>query len=1214
MSYLNEYFSVSEGKTPVVELDNALNDDRIIEAFVPVKSTLDVFSFLQDVSDLHNPNSRAVLCHGAYGSGKSYMVAVLYRLFSDGYDYPALQPIWGRMKTRGWNAPLDSLEKVMKSGDKHRPWLVVPLYGADGSTLENALLKKLIDQLQINGFDPKKIMGTTWYEAAASRFEEMLIHKEYKPSLDAEFSTAEDLLRALREDADDTAFAELEAWHKKITLGLELRNNLVKEGLSNVEEAYEKAASKILAYGYQGILILWDEFGFALEELLRGHKSGSRDLGKEIMALQRFLEKNCESESAEGGRVTFMGFTHFGMSEYGSRAGLEIADADMLKKITGRFRTPDIRISLEIAESEGYHLLAGMISKSKMGNDLMAAEYPKWNRLAHMMPELELWKSFDKKTVLRDIVKPSYPLHPATASILLRLSDYIAQVNRTAFYYMTDKRTGLFAHLREKEMPDREDIGSTELIRPHELFMFFEDALKENERSLYGDYLEAERKLLDGDEEAVNLLRYVLILSAARVKVTSDMLCFCLKDVDKEDLAADSVKSAFGRCLNAKALSKNDHTDIWSFGVPGIDVEEIINQEMDDIVVRDTASFIREDNRIKEELAEFLGIFDLAPAESGIIRKVKVEVLDLSKGYTDTLPIINPSADIPCKEWCTAALYLIVPGNDKMVKKWREIIAGHEPSESYFLLPDRAVEIEGDIKRFKAVMNILDSGGLDSERQEIFESEFSHLRMSLRDEFAKYFGSKGFGEGTEVLKAGKVGTVFSAINWYDLFENISEQVHSQCHHEIKVRCPLFNEWQKSTTGSLKKIIEKILLFDQSPDSRTKFLGLSERSLEAAVSDGVLCENDILARDIQSEWNLKDYGSRNAERPEVIEIIHKYFLTGGSKKNARKLYVTLIEPPYGIPNGVIPILVALTIRKDLDRLTFFNKNGNPVAHSSIPEELAKIVLKPDTCSFRCENLTGPRRYVFRALACIIEQPIIQRETAGALFNEKCKGIVAKLREWASAFPDMVTSLESLNTEEKNFISQLRNLIPPDTRTLSDLALEMFGIDEIVKLELDNADIKTCEFPETERFWGRLNANIRYQIDESRSVVKEDLRSVSPSVISAIGSDCCHKDVDVFTSDLVGKPTTSLKKEDYLYAQGHLDGIKKISESNSGISVVSSSGIDQLNAFEHDQAEEELFTIFNKLRDDFDLSDHQLAYLCWKSIYDSESTMNDISEDD
>ena len=81
MAYLNEYFQVSDSKAPVVELDQALHDDRIIEAFVPVKSTVDVLNFLKDATSLHASSSRAVLCHGAYGSGKSYMVAVLCRLF-----------------------------------------------------------------------------------------------------------------------------------------------------------------------------------------------------------------------------------------------------------------------------------------------------------------------------------------------------------------------------------------------------------------------------------------------------------------------------------------------------------------------------------------------------------------------------------------------------------------------------------------------------------------------------------------------------------------------------------------------------------------------------------------------------------------------------------------------------------------------------------------------------------------------------------------------------------------------------------------------------------------------------------------------------------------------------------------------------------------------------------------------------------------------------
>jgi hypothetical protein len=1212
MGYLNDYFQVSDSKAPVVELDQALHDDRIIEAFVPVKSTLDVFGFLKDATSLHASSSRAVLCHGAYGSGKSYMVAVLCRLFREGFDHSSLQPIWDRMRTRDWDDPLKDLEKVLGGGDEFKPWLVVPLYAAgQGATLENALLKSLITHLRKEHLEPQDIIGPTWYEAAANLFKDLLAKgAKYEPAKSGEFATNEDLIKALIEDSDQTAFAELEEWFKRAYGGLSLHNNLQSDGLCNVGEAYAKAAANIQTHGYKGILVLWDEFGFALEQLLKGHNSGERNLGTEVMALQQFLEKSCGKNVVSGGQVAFMGFTHFSMAEYGDRAQLQTIDSDIFKKVTDRFRQPDIRIRLEIAEAEGYHLLSGMISQTDQGRALVANNFPNWNALAKAMPGYELWSGMEPANILRDIVKPSYPMHPATASILLRLSDKVAQMNRTAFYYMADKTNGLHAQLGEREMPSREKIGSSELIRPHSLFAFFEDALKAYDRTLYKNYVDAVRKLPSDDEMAVDLLRYVLILSVANIKVSTDMLCFCLADTEKSAIASEVVIASLERCVKAKALSKNGYTDIWSYGVAGIDIEQIIAEEEQNIQVRHPARFIYENQRIKEELAEYLGVFDLAPAKSGIIRRIRVEIPDIRCWDFDKVPQVNPAVESPGQSWCSAVLYLIIPDSDQMARGWRERIAQCKPSESYFMIPDRTVDIQSDIKRFAAVMRILDGGNLDAERQAAFEDEFAHLGSALREEFNRYFGSQGFSSGTEIFKAGQADPVFTVTNWYDLFAKTAVSVETQCDKEILVRCPSFNEWQDSKKAGIKKIIESVLSFDETPSCHTQYLGFNETSLEAAVVDGVLATNGMLKKGLQQEWSLTDYSDKEVQLPAVIERIRSYMLSGGSKKNLLKLFAELIEPPFGIPNGLIPVLIALAIRNDLERLTFFSAGGNPIAKSKLDEELAKIIVQSVKCSFRYEKLTGTSRHVYRALAHALGKPLLIRELTGVTFTERCKDILKEVRSWAQAFPDMVVDLGVLTTEEKKFIARLRNPVPPDSKDLSDMAIAMFSPYADVASELANATTNQLEYPEVVSFWGDLNLRIKNEVAESRSVVEEHLRKIPKDVMSFFRPADDEKDtnVDEFVAKVCNKPSKNLGKEDFRYVQGKLDILKEMQAEDATVSLVLPNAVEKIECYSHAEVEAELGALFDSLKEKYSLAEKDLFAICLKLLYGTRAYKN------
>jgi hypothetical protein len=49
-------------------------------------------------------------------------------------------------------------------------------------------------------------------------------------------------------------------------------------------EVFNAVAEQIQPLGYAGIVVLWDEFGFAIEEVLRGGQSG-RSLGVEAQTL-----------------------------------------------------------------------------------------------------------------------------------------------------------------------------------------------------------------------------------------------------------------------------------------------------------------------------------------------------------------------------------------------------------------------------------------------------------------------------------------------------------------------------------------------------------------------------------------------------------------------------------------------------------------------------------------------------------------------------------------------------------------------------------------------------------------------------------------------------------------------------------------------------------------------------------------------------------------
>ena len=116
MTRLNEILTVSINEGAVIDFESSLDKDPVVSGYVPVKSTLEVFNFLKQAAAPQAPQGRAVICHGSYGSGKSRLCTVLARLFRDGFNSPALEPVWNRLIAREEQEALSDLRQTLQPG------------------------------------------------------------------------------------------------------------------------------------------------------------------------------------------------------------------------------------------------------------------------------------------------------------------------------------------------------------------------------------------------------------------------------------------------------------------------------------------------------------------------------------------------------------------------------------------------------------------------------------------------------------------------------------------------------------------------------------------------------------------------------------------------------------------------------------------------------------------------------------------------------------------------------------------------------------------------------------------------------------------------------------------------------------------------------------------------------------------------------------------
>lgn len=1228
MSHLSEWVFVSQDEKPYVNFEESLEVDQVASGYVPVRSTLEVFDFLREAVGTHSPRGRAVICHGTYGTGKSRLCTVLARLFQDGFECPALQPVWGRLRARQQGAAIDSLKQAMvPNGTKWRPWLVVPLYAdGGGGDLSTAFVRGLLKALKRAGLG-EDVLGNTVYHEAAARLEE-LIGKgwEYRPGPTSRLATAEQMTRALRQDLDPDALREFRAWHEQETATDFLEHLRASGGAHEAHEIYPVVAERVQQHGYAGILVIWDEFGYALEKLFDGSRAGTRDLPGEVIGLQEFVERACGSHEL-GKRVVFFGFSHMSLTEYGQRGNLPDIHRNRLETVAARFRQPSIFIKLSVTEMEGYHLLAGMLHRTAAGEAVFHNPVPRLQQIATRMPRQRFWQNTSADAAYQDVVAPCYPLHPATASSLLLLSDRIAQVNRTAFYYLQSREDGGVAGaLESRPLPPVGETGGGELLRISDLLPFFSEPLRQKEPHLVGQYEQAVARLPGPTQLEAAVLRAVLVLAGiknADMAPTTGFLSFCLCDADREELGAAGLHEALARLKEAHALWKNEATDVWNFVTDrglGQDLEKEIDQEKAHVPPDKTAGeLLHTYDTLRLEVTDRLGETELDPNDAGIVRRVAVRLLDPAKG-DKAIDAQNPGlagGDSPAD---TAA----------QLDACRKLAEQPVKGEAYLILPSAPMSLSADKAReLIAVRQLLEKKDPQSHAFEVLENKLTRLREDLRAEFARTFGNEGLRSGTGVLKVGQPPRPVPVSSWGQLLPSIARDLDATYHHQPRVRCGSFNEWLSYSTGSWKKIeyiVDAILKFDEQPEYQTDYLSFNDTSQEGAVIDGVLGENGFFSHNSATgKWEL---ATPTSETPsEALRETLKYLASpSSSDKSFHKLFERLVEPPYGMPNGIIPLFVALVFRAEPARIGIYKLPKGQRVESKIAEAIVDMARFPDRYQTRYSKLNVKQRWVFRVLGSELGVSVLSSGATDRI-EAACEQVAARLRDLVYKLPEAAVAPLNLSEAQKDVLKALRGGVPPQPTLLADRLMRWVQDDPLAAKELADAGSAQTATPETTRLWRDFREQIDRQVEGAKAPVRRQLQNVGSDregvveslrkveafagpdnrVIASIverlaASDGKGELIEEVVAAVANKEARQLSQEDYGRASGILEVIQSLAPTSGRVTVIMpDGGRRELPEFTHDEAVAQVRQAVRGWRDAYSLNAEQLAALLLAEVF-------------
>ena len=226
----------------------------------------------------------------------------------------------------------------------------------------------------------------------------------------------------------------------------------------DVVKVYADVAKKIKPYGFSGIYVVYDEFSKFLEN------SMGKTSAMEIKMIQDFAELCNRSGDNQ---LHLLLISHKHIQNYISQLPKEKIDA--WKAVAERFKTVEIHNNF----TQTYEIVSSVIQKDKKWFE----EYKKEHRddftlIADSCEKIGLLSDLPEE-VVKKLIYGTYPLDTSSLFILPRISELVAQNERTIFTFLaSNQKNSLtdFINNVDDEFP---------LITPDYIYDYFEQFVLE---------------------------------------------------------------------------------------------------------------------------------------------------------------------------------------------------------------------------------------------------------------------------------------------------------------------------------------------------------------------------------------------------------------------------------------------------------------------------------------------------------------------------------------------------------------------------------------------------------------------------------------------------------------------------------------------------------------------------------------------------------------
>ena len=1066
---MGKMIGVATGFQYSVNIGFDLNSDEKLKNFIPTQSAL---SLLEEIimSTALNSTDRARVLIGAYGKGKSHIILTILAMLMK-KDLSLFEKLLPRLKEN--DKLYQAVLNYYKSDNKILPVVIT----GSNTSIPQAFLLALQRTLAMNNM--LGVMPETNYQAACRVIERWkneypVTYKDFQEKIDvpvAEFISQ-------LEDFNVIAYEKFEKVYPSLTAGSEFNPFLGFD----VIDLYEAAVKGIKNLGYTGIYVVYDEFSKFLEANI------SEASVSDTKMLQDFAEKCNRSGELQ---LHLMLISHKEIANYIDK--LPKQKVDGWRGVSERFT----HIHLNNNFTQTYEIIAAVINKKiDQWQFFCTSNNAYFENIFNVYKNHNIFMDMNKNDINKTIYN-CYPLHPVSTFILPRLSERVAQNERTLFTFLSAKGISTLATYLENVDQDK-----FTLIAPDYIYDYFEPLFKKDVYSgdLHDKYLltTAILDVLDKDSlesKIVKTISVIYILEQfERLQPTKAEIFNIYNNeygeenvssaltnlIEKELVIYQKQSNGFLRLKRSSGVNVQDKiNDYMAINANRVSVKEILNQSNFDNYVYPSRY-----NDEKEMIRYFAFEF--------------IEANEVRENTDWKMKSENIEAD--------GVIYAIIPQENVSLDDVKDIVlqSSQGIDQCVFVLPKKYQEIKSVAQQFYAVSKLKET----AEGNPLLFDEYEVIYEDLRDVILDFINSYTHPNNYKSVYIHN-GNIEHIIRKAALTELLSEICYRTFPNTPVINNEAINK--KNITSIAKNSRDKVIAALLRNDIEDK-LGFSGSGQEVSIMRSTLLNKGILCDGFMgnSTLNMQPEDNYMAEVLATIKAVIFEARTLGPIP-FREIYRRLTDAEYhiGLRDGVIPIYVAVVFHELKQQIVIQDSFGQVHLNADVMQQMLS---DPDNYYISYFDWDINKALFVEKLAIVFSDYVIEAEKLTDAYGY----VAAAMKRWYLALPkytrESKKKIDGLKTDTNQiaFLKQLKQ----GSGSQELLFEKLPGVFAYKEFNLDlYKDIAACK-KNIDTYLDVLKVMLAEQIKEIFAIPENKLSLKAISLASVIKDWCEQLDQKVF----------------------------------------------------------------------------------------------------